>query len=836
MKGEKQIKGLSGPGSERPGKTPASPSQGSSGMAKYRQSSRHRDWLFSLLLMAVTLLAYRPALSGKFVWDDDAWTTKISGLLGDFHGLRLMWCQPTALQQYYPLAGTTFWVDNHLWGFWPLPYHVENVLLHVLAALLFWQLLRRLRVPGGWLAAAIFALHPVMVESVGWITERKNVLSLALYLGALLAYGKFVLFWKSDDDAPERNIPARRWSAYGLAFFLFLGALLAKTTTFSLPAVILLICWWKRGRIRWRADALPVLPFFALSIGLCLVTAWLEKNHVGAKGADWMIPFPDRCLIAGRAPWFYIGKLLWPANLCFVYPRWQLDAASLAQWLYAIAAAGVLMSLWLARKRLGRGPVAAACFFAGTLFPVLGFLNVFGMLYSFVWDHWVYLPSLGLIALVASLVARAAEHLRRPAVLHGFAAIVLPVLGLLTWRQCGMYADIETLWRTTLARNPNSFLAQNNLGAALYQRGQVDEAIIRYQKALAINPNDAEAIINLGKALLQKGKADEAMACFQKGLEIRRDFTDFYNNMGDALLQKGQVDEAITQFQKALEIHPQYAPAHNNLGNALLRKGRVDEAIEQFQRAIDIQPGLKPAHSNLGNTLIQQGRVDEAIEQFQKAIEIQPDDVAIQNNLGYALLQKGRVDEAIAQFQSALKMQPEFAEAHYNLGITLLQQGRVDEAAIHFRKTFEIQPQHWLACANLGVILFQKGQMDKAVTCFQRALEIQPDNAMLCKNLAWILATCPDASVRNGTQAVQLAERAVRLSGGTDPTFISTLAATYANDGRFPEAVKTAQQARQLAAAQSNTTLVNDLQTQIELYQAGLPFRDASQSNPGPAK
>ena len=262
--------------------------------------------------------------------------------------LHLIWFQPTALQQYYPLTGTTFWLDYQLWKFWTLPYHVENVLLHALAALLFWRLLLRLQVPGAWLAAALFALHPVMVESVAWITERKNVLSLVLYLGALLAYLRYAQGvtgggWRVAGGTPsqclgaaDRSHAARvtghgsrdtRHSTlfYGLAFVLFLCALLAKTTTFSLPAVILLIGWWKRGQIRWRADVLPTLPFFALALGLCAVTAWLEKYHVGAQGSDFALTFPQRCLIAGRAFWFYLGKLLWPANLCFVYPRWQPD-------------------------------------------------------------------------------------------------------------------------------------------------------------------------------------------------------------------------------------------------------------------------------------------------------------------------------------------------------------------------------------------------------------------------------------------------------------------------------------------------------------------------------
>ncbi len=328
--------------------------------------------LFGLTLIVIAFAAYCPALNGEFVWDDASWTTGILDLVRDFHGLCLMWTDLTALQQYYPLSGTTFWLDYHFWKLWTPPYHVENVLWHLIAVFLFWRLLQRLEVPGAWLATGIFALHPAMVESVAWITERKNVLSMVFFLGALLAYGWFNSFWKNENDS------SRKWGAYALAFVLLLAALLAKTTTFSFPAVVLLVCWWKRGGIRWKQDVLPTLPFFALAVGLSLMTAWLEKNNVGAKGSDFELSFLQRCLVAGRAPWFYLGKLLWPENLCFIYPHWKPDAGSWWQWLFPIATLAVLAALWLAREKIGRGPATAVFFFIGTLFPVLGFMSAYG--------------------------------------------------------------------------------------------------------------------------------------------------------------------------------------------------------------------------------------------------------------------------------------------------------------------------------------------------------------------------------------------------------------------------------------------------------------------------
>jgi Flp pilus assembly protein TadD len=687
------------------------------------------------LIVFLVFLAYLPALRGGFVWDDDSWTTRIIGLLRDPSGLRSIWFQPTALQQYYPLSGTTFWLDYQLWKFWTTPYHVENVLWHALAALLFWRLLLRLRVPGAWLAGAIFALHPVMVESVAWITERKNVLSLVLYLGAWLAYLRYAQGVTGDKcqvtgteaaAAVPDSPPATRHPPlfYGLAFVLFLCALLAKTTTFSLPAAILLIGWWQRGQIRWRADVLPTLPFFVLAIGLCAVTAWLEKNHVGAEGPHFALSFPQRCLIAGRAFWFYLGHLFWPANLCFVYPRWQPNPGSGWQWLQPATAIGALFTLWLARGRIGRGPVTALFFFVGTLFPVLGFMNAYGMRYSFVWDHWVYLSALGIIALVAALVVRVAESLRTPAVIYGFAAIVLPVLALLTWRQAGMYTDTETLWRTTLARNPDSWMAHSSLGTLLYDQGHIEEAMEHYRKAIQLDPNNCEDLNNLGLTLVARGQFDEAIKYYYQAIQFKPDYFDALSNLGVALVAQGRFDEAIENFRKAIRINPNFANALDNLGIALAAEGRFDEAIENYRKAIRI-------NSNRPETFI---------------------------HLGMTLGQSGRPREAVAQYREALRLNPNLAGA--------------------------------------------------------------------LNNLAWILATSSKAEIRDGTQAVQLAERACALAHSGKPLFIGTLAAAYAEAGRFPEAVTTAEKAEQLATDAGLNKLAEEIRQRLELYRAGKPYHE----------
>jgi tetratricopeptide (TPR) repeat protein len=578
------------------------------------------------VIVLLAAIAYIPALSGQFVWDDTSWTTDVPDLLRGFSGLEKMWLQPMALPQYYPLTATTFWIDYQLWGFHTLPYHLENILLHVTAALLFWAILRKLEVPGAWLAAAIFAVHPLMVESVAWITERKNVLSMVLFLGSLLAYGTFTHFWTQQK---EKDASRRDWRPWALALVLFVAALFAKATAFCLPAVLLLLCWWKRGKINWKRDLLPTLPFFIASIAYCLGTSWLERNHVGAKGPEWQISMPARFLIAGRVIWFYVGKLLWPSQLCFVYPRWRLNVGSWRQWIFPIGVISILLILWNYRTRIGRGPVTAVLFYVGTLFPALGIMNAYYMRYSFVSDHWSYLSALGLIALAAALAVRAADRFHFQNALYGLSAILLSTLAVLTWRQCHAYADLETLWRDTLAKNPDAWLAHNNLGVLLCAQGKTSEAIAHYQEAMRLDPY----------------------------------FVQARDNMGIILAQSGKTDEAIAQYAEALRINPEFPDAQYNWAVALELVGRNEEAISHYEQAIQLKPNFFDAESNLGGLLIRMGKPQDAIQFLQAAESIRPDSAQTQNNLALAFWQTGQQNESLAQWNLALRNQPDYPEA-----------------------------------------------------------------------------------------------------------------------------------------------------------------------------
>jgi tetratricopeptide (TPR) repeat protein len=459
--------------------------------------------------------------------------------------------------------------------------------------------------------------------------------------------------------------------------------------------------------------------------------------------------------------------------------------------LVAISATAVLA--WRKRPYL----LVGWLWYLGMLVPMIGIMQVGSFAHA---DHFTYLPMIGLsVALTWATAEFAAKWQVSRIVLGALMAGVIAMLMVCAWKQTAYWKNSETLWRHTLVVTSNNIYALNNLGSTLAQKGQVDEAIIEYQQVLAINPNNVEAHNNLGNALTRKGQVDQAIIEYHAALAINPNFAEAYYNLGYALARKEQVDEAISEYQKALSINPDYAAAYYNLGLVFFQKGQVDEAITQFQQALAINPEYADACYNLGNALAQKGEVDEAISEYQKALAIDPNNAEACYNLGYTLAQQGRVDEAIIQFQQALAINPNLAEASFNLGDALYQKGRVDEAIIQFQKTLAIQPGFVAAQNNLT-------------------------------HIAWVMATSPNPSLRNGTKAVELAQQTDRLSGGGNPNMAATLAAADAEAGKFPEAIANAQRALQLASGQNNAAMIPSLEAQLKSYQAGFPFRDSGTS------
>lgn len=671
-----------------------------------------------LALVLLVVVVYLPALRGQFIWDDDFHVLK-NASLRSLDGLWWMWFKPGATQQYYPITFSSFWIDYHLWGLNPLPYHAENILLHALNAVLVWRILRRLDVTGAWLGAALFALHPVCVESVAWVAERKNTLSGFFFLMSLLAAIEFWLPRRGSRSIAAHetsaNVPPGRdsalrtasfglWKFYWLALFLFLCALWCKSVTATLPGVILLLAWWKRGRLQ-RKDAALVLPFLALGLGLGLLTASIEHKSVmdaAANVDEWKLSLSAKFFIAGRGLWFYLGKLCWPYPLIFIYPRWNIEGLRPLDYLPLVAAGAGLALLWFKRSTWGRSPLVAAAYFVIVLFPALGFFNIFPFRYSFVADHFQYLAAIGPLALAAAGITSLSARLPaknislKPAIISA----LLFVLAALSWRQIGIYRNLEVLWRDTLARNPAAWMAHDNLGRYLTESRRFDEADVEYRKAIEIRPNDHIAYYDLGLESAIRGNLDEAVQHFYKTLDLCPSFAMAHYELGNVFAREGNVDDAIREYKQAVNAIPGLALGHFNLANALARQGNLDAAITEYNLTLEKDPDYAPAHAALGRILASRGNLDGAIEHYREALDSDPNSVEALANLGNALVSKGQLDEAITCYRGALQIDPNSSVLHFNLSVALAKQGNAPEAEQERAEAQRLQARHQARSAN----------------------------------------------------------------------------------------------------------------------------------------
>jgi tetratricopeptide (TPR) repeat protein len=658
-----------------------------------------------VLIFGLVLACYWPALQGGLVWDDAAHVTRPD--LRSWSGLGRIWFEVGATQQYYPVLHSAFWIEHRLWGDATVGYHLINVILHTACCCLFALVLRRLwyadssaaGVAKGaeWLAAAIFAAHPVCVESVAWISEQKNTLSLLFYLLSSLAYLEF--------DA------RRKLHVYWLALVLFLLALATKSVTATLPAALLVVLWWKRGRLSWRLDVRPLVPWFLVAVAAGLFTAWAERKLIGAEGASFDLSAGQRLLLAGRVTWFYLGKLIWPAHLMFVYPRWQVSAAG-AGWLAGLGGAlAVTAAFWFVRGRC-RGPLAGWLFFVGSLFPALGFFNVYPFLFSYVADHFQYLAGLGVIATVVAgstaILARATAPVRGGGWIMG--GLLLAGLALLSNRQSRAYRDSESLYRATLALNPACWMACNNLAVELARSpAGVQEALTNYEQALRLNPAYAEAHNNYANLLATlPGREPEALAHYEQALRLRPAFADAHANFANALVKlPGRMPEALAHYEEALRLAPGSAEVHYSLANALARiPGRTSEALAEYDRALRLKPNLAQAHVNLANELAKlPGRMPEALAHYAQALRVDPGLATTHYDLAVQLSElPGREADALRHFEEALRLKPDYAKAHNNLAILYARQGRLEEAKKHWETALQLDPNYDDARRNLDLL------------------------------------------------------------------------------------------------------------------------------------
>jgi Flp pilus assembly protein TadD len=643
-----------------------------------------------------------------------------------------------------------------------------------------------------------------------------------------------------------------------LALLFFALGLMAKPMLVTLPFVMLLLDYWPLGRVpddRWRAKGdkksvgklstlktqtaalfLEKWPFFALAAASCVVT------FVAQQRGEAVAPL-EECPLSSRienvvvAYVKYLFNSVYPVNLAVIYPL-----PKEIPWVQVVGAIMVLAVIsWVTWQARRQRPylLTGWLWYLGMLVPVVGLVQVGSQAMA---DRYTYLPLIGVFIGVVFGLGDLAKKLRLgPMVMISVAVIVLAGCLFATARQLRFWRDSETLFERALAVTKDNPIAQNNLGIALSEAGHFQEAMEHFREALRLKPDYAMARNNLGTALGKTGHFQEAIEHFQEALRLKPDDADSamaHNNLGRALALTGHLQEAIEHFQEALRLKPDYVKAHSNLGVALAQIGQPQEAIKHYQEALRLQPNLPEAHCDLGITLTEVGRPTEAITHFEQALQLDPNHPKAHNGLGLALLQNGQVEEAIAQFRTALRLQPDLAAARNNLGDALIkfgcvlfQKGQMNQAIAPLQEGLQIRPDNIVACNCLGYIFLKQGQAGAAVADFQKALALQPNNVDAHKYLAWILAACPDASVRNGPQAVELAQQAEQLSGGKDPALITILAAAYAEAGRFPDAMTTAQKALALATAQTNTAVVNALQTQIKCYQAGSPFRDSSLTN-----
>ncbi len=654
------------------------------------------------VILGLVLACYWPALTGAMVWDDGSHVTRAD--LRGLSGLGRIWSGVRATEQYYPVLHSAFWVEHRIWGDSTLGYHLANVVLHALACCLLAVVLQRLgglrgrppESPGGphpgalpagaaVLAAVLFAVHPVCVESVAWMSEQKNTLSLNFYLLAGLA---FLSFRESG-----------RLRSYLLASALFVLALGTKSVTSSLPAALLVVLWWVNGRVSWRREVRPLIPWFLAALAAGVVTAWVERSVIGASGAVFVLPPLQRLLLASRILWFYLSKLAWPSELLFFYPHWDVPAESGAWYGYLAAAVALTLVLFLIRGRC-RGPLAAWLFFAGSLFPALGFVNVYPFLFSYVADHFQYLASLGIFAAAAIGFAGALSRLApalRPAG-WAVAAVVIAALVLRSNRQSREYQGPEPLYRAILAGNPESWKAHDLLGDELSARpGGSAEALGEFSRGVDLNPADGEAQNNLGTMLLRvSGDKAAAREHFLLAERYAPGLAEPHLNLANILAgTQGGGAEALREYREALRLNPNSVAAHFGLANALAAAPMGEaEAVSEYEAALSLDPENVPARVNLAGELARiPGREADALANYARVLHSHPGLAPVHFNLAILLSRlPGRSDDAVAEYLETLRINPGFADAHRNLGIEYAKKGLIDKAEYEWRLALEINP------------------------------------------------------------------------------------------------------------------------------------------------
>ncbi len=738
-----------------------------------RPESSRRQAVGALALAAIVVAAFFPAFGAGFVWDDAIFVGESAVHSPD--GLGAIWFSPREIENeghYWPMVYTSFWLESRMWGLAPLGYHVTNVLLYVANVLLVWRLLRRLGAPGAWAVAALWAVHPLHVESVVWVIERKDVLSGLFCLWSALAYIRF------DESG--------RWPRYGLSLVLFALGLLSKSAIVTLPAALLILHWWKRGRLI-RADLVRTAPFFLVGFAITFADLVFYRSR---EVLDLDYSLIERALIAARALWFYAGKLAWPSDLAIIYPLWDIRAGEAFAWLFLAAAAAVPAVLWFLRRRLGRGPLAGVVFFAVTLSPALGFLDYGYMQYAFVADRFQYLAGIGLLAILAAGGYAAAARFGRPSRLAGCAllALVLGSLGALTWRHASVFRDELTLFGHIASLNPKARDAHHNLSSALATAGRYEESLEASLAAVALRPNHSGAHSNLGLARMNLGRLDEAETSYRRALDLDAKNRNAMQNLGELMRLRGRFGDAVEVYRRVIEIDGDYALAHAGLGESLFRLERYDEALaalnrglaleeaapaaegtapfrqrvfslrlvagqaareigryeeseRHVRRAMELIPGRSEPLVELANLRFRQERPREAEEFLRRVRELAPADPAAIHRTAESLRSQGRVEESIAVYERALGIEPDFAPSIAGIGNAMHKLERHGEAVSHLERALALDSELAEAAALHRVLaqaLLELGREQEAESNLERALELNSGDTRAMDYLAML--------------------------------------------------------------------------------------------------
>ena len=849
-------------------------------------SEKYRALLIYLALALATLAGYWQVRNCQFVkYDDEQYVTENWHVKTGLTGEGALWAFTTGhASNWHPLTWLSHMLDCHLFGTNPRWHHLTNLLLHIANTLLLFAVLKQMTA-ALWrsaFVAAAFALHPLHVESVAWIAERKDVLSTLFWMLTMIAYLNYV-----------RHSGVIR---YLLTLLVFALGLMAKPMLVTLPFVLLLLDYWPLGRLELGRDVgnktrlrlvWEKIPFFVLSAASSVIT-FLVQQKGGAVSKLDMIPLIIRFGNAFISYVRYIGKMFWPDRMAVLYP-YPVDMALL----WPAVSALVLLAVSVLVIRLApkyKYLLVGWLWYLGTLFPVIGLVQVGSQAFA---DRYTYIPLIGLFIIVGwGLPDLLSKRQYRKITLALSAGIVFTAMFVCTrlqvshWQNSftlfghaldvtennntmhtnygsvlldkGLYEQAIEYFNESLRLNPENYLAHNNMGVVFLEQDRFDEAIMWFNRAVQLDPNRFEAHGNLGSTFLKQGKLDQAVTHYTEALRVGPDVPRLHKSLGDVFLVQGRLEEAVTEYQNALQMLPDDTAIINDMGVALGRQDKLYEAISYFNRALAIRPDFPDAHCNLGYALMKQGNLDEAVAHLTEALRIDPNYADAHNHLGYAYLQQGDSDRAITHLTEAVRFDPNYTDAHNNLGYAFFQYGDFDRAVTHFTKALRIDPNYADAHNNLGIVLAAQGKPDEAVGCYHRALQIDPNFAeahynlarLLAEenkineavthlketlrirpdwldptnNLAWFLATHKDSEFYDPQEAVRLAYRACELGGYNQPNLLDTLAAAYAAAGRFSEAIATAERALALAQSSQQKELIEQIQNRLDLYKASRAY------------